>query len=469
MFVDSGRAELFRKVNFQTALAVPIFSSNSVSPACVLCCYSYVRTGSVPFVLRFVQQALRLLWDGLDKVEPHESVGRELWQDVAPADLGEMAADVEMQQHFMVKKRPRAAISSIVPGDDPESSLSRQLGALDTPSGIPSTNSIYTGQHGYSPTVGPSEEPVSPELNAALPSIGLETLNNVHSHIQNAVNSVAEAIPFPVHKHVSTNTQDSKRAHVLGPSNAAPAGHTYGQAASTTIYNYAGNQYSEHSAPAPLPAPRPLPLPNQLVAHPPPPAATNSQQQHDEYQQQPTLLYHANQNQQIHQTMVQPDMQQQPVYVYQPEHINQMQQPISQHDQHQQYFVHQTDINQTMAAPINPSTSSVHFDHTYSSNIQTMPTAMSQAPPAAAPMASVPTNQISARGISFAQPQPVHSNAVSPTPIAEGSIPNAQNHVALSASMPYCLSASNDSAPPVSAGGKVRIRLCTFFLILARL
>jgi hypothetical protein len=54
-----------------------------------------------------VQQALRLLWTGLDKVEPHQSIGKEMWKDVAPADLGEMAADVEMQHAFLQKKRRR--------------------------------------------------------------------------------------------------------------------------------------------------------------------------------------------------------------------------------------------------------------------------------------------------------------------------------------------------------------------------
>lgn len=64
----------------------------------------------MPFVLNFVQKAVRLLWSGLDRiVDPHESVGKELWKDVGPADLGEMAADVEMQKAFIGKKRPRGA------------------------------------------------------------------------------------------------------------------------------------------------------------------------------------------------------------------------------------------------------------------------------------------------------------------------------------------------------------------------
>lgn len=112
--MDSARAAAFGYAKIQTAFAIPVFSARTASPACVVCCYSLVRSDSVPCVLRFVQQALRLLWDGLDKVEPHESVGVELWRDVAPADLGEMAADIEMQQHFLKKKRPLESISAIV-------------------------------------------------------------------------------------------------------------------------------------------------------------------------------------------------------------------------------------------------------------------------------------------------------------------------------------------------------------------
>lgn len=105
--MDSVRSAAFAKAKIRTALAVPIFSSGNISPTCVVCCYSLVRAEAVPAVLRFVQQALRLLWTGLDKVEPHQSIGKDMWKDVAPADLGEMAADVEMQHAFLQKKRRR--------------------------------------------------------------------------------------------------------------------------------------------------------------------------------------------------------------------------------------------------------------------------------------------------------------------------------------------------------------------------
>ena len=76
-------------------------------PSCVMCFYSLLRVDAVPFVLRFIQQALRLLWVGLDNIEPHEGISRELWETVAPADLGEMAADTEMQSAFISRKRRR--------------------------------------------------------------------------------------------------------------------------------------------------------------------------------------------------------------------------------------------------------------------------------------------------------------------------------------------------------------------------
>ncbi|KAL3822247.1 hypothetical protein ACHAXA_005880 [Cyclostephanos tholiformis] len=108
LIYDNSRRHALESCKIDTALAVPIFSAYDVSPSCVLCFYSLLPAESVPFVLNFVQKAVRLLWSGLDRVvNPHESVGKELWKGVGPADLGEMAADVEMQKAFIGKKRPR--------------------------------------------------------------------------------------------------------------------------------------------------------------------------------------------------------------------------------------------------------------------------------------------------------------------------------------------------------------------------
>ena len=117
-FSDSVRRHLLQEANVETVLAVPVFSGRSKSPAFVFCCYSFVRSGSVPFVLKFVQQALQLLWGGLDNVQPHRSAGEDIWKNVAPADLGEMAADIEMHEHFMFKKRPIGAISDYAESQD---------------------------------------------------------------------------------------------------------------------------------------------------------------------------------------------------------------------------------------------------------------------------------------------------------------------------------------------------------------
>ena len=92
-------------------MAVPIFSNPNKSPRCVLCCYARVKFDSVSFVQKFVQHALRILWLGLDNMQPQESRESGLWHDVAPADLGEMAADYEMQNAFHKKKRPIQDIS----------------------------------------------------------------------------------------------------------------------------------------------------------------------------------------------------------------------------------------------------------------------------------------------------------------------------------------------------------------------
>jgi len=101
---DRERAEAFTRANVKTMFAVPIYSPNNANPCGVFCCYSLIRNDQVPFLLKFVQQALRTLWMGLDHLEPNKHIDKNLWKDVAPADLGEMAADIEMQKAFYHKK-----------------------------------------------------------------------------------------------------------------------------------------------------------------------------------------------------------------------------------------------------------------------------------------------------------------------------------------------------------------------------
>ena len=220
VFVDKGRAEVFKKAKIQTAFAVPIVMSDRATPVGVVCCYSMIQSGSVPFVLRFVQQALHLLWSGLDKVHPHESVGKEMWQDVGPADLGEMAADVEMQHHFFNKKRPRS--DSIVelgdvphPGpsqSDESTQLQSQFKKFDfnnheDDAGLANAQPTYEMQRDEELYFKPD-----PKMNA-------QAYQAFQNHIKEAVRQVGEALPFS-HHHVTTTQDGSKRAHVGSPPKA---------------------------------------------------------------------------------------------------------------------------------------------------------------------------------------------------------------------------------------------------------
>jgi hypothetical protein len=230
VIVDSARAPAFEKAKIKTALAVPIFSSGAVSPACVLCCYSLVRAEAVPTVLRFVQQALRLLWTGLDKIEPHQSIGKDRWKDVAPADLGEMAADVEMQHAFLRKKRPHNFISAspekfsapmtvaAATARERSSSLSEQLHTIELVRPIPESapsQSILSAQMqqlGVSPRSGNVSVPTQPQV---LLTNHPETFSIIQSHLQDAVRSIGSAVPYSEHQHLDTNRDGTKRAHVV--------------------------------------------------------------------------------------------------------------------------------------------------------------------------------------------------------------------------------------------------------------
>ena len=203
VFMDPQRAQAFCDANIKTVLAVPVFSGKQSLPTCVVACYSLVRSGSVPFVLRFVQQALRLLWDGLEGVKPHESVCRNIWNDVAPADLGEMAADVEMQQHFMSKKRPYRQISEVEQSQSPEEA------AAERPA--------YSSTRMHSIRMPDGEIVTVPlQLSDVMPSQPEQKIQyqKVQSHLVDALKSVGNAVPFD---HVATNQEGTKRAHIMGP------------------------------------------------------------------------------------------------------------------------------------------------------------------------------------------------------------------------------------------------------------
>mmetsp|Transcript_16660 Transcript_16660/g.47808 ORF Transcript_16660/g.47808 Transcript_16660/m.47808 type:complete len:1149 (-) Transcript_16660:246-3692(-) len=238
VFIDTDRASAFEYAKILTALAVPIHSAGTVTPSCVICCYSLVRSVSVPFVLKFVQQALRLLWDGLDRVDPHESVGRRLWSDVAPADLGEMAADVEMQKAFLSKKRPRDSISSssdppqqnssgiVYTGTDAaghgrKSSLALQLEALQVPGDVEGKETFAAKSPSSNPSVlGLAPAPVLPDHfmpstnDVHAPALDQQRVLAMKTQVQEAVRSIDNAVLWSSHKAVATNQEGTKRAHI---------------------------------------------------------------------------------------------------------------------------------------------------------------------------------------------------------------------------------------------------------------
>jgi len=210
VIVDSERSGIFDNAAIRTALAIPIFSDQSEVPACVVCYYSILRTDAVPVVLRFVEQALRLLWDGLERIEPHESVGKQLWRDVAPADLGEMAADLEMQQEFLRKKRPRDIITSseqlkFDKNRERSSSLSLQLQALN----MPNQNVPLQNQSGYKEdtTIISMSQGAQPPPSRQMDAMG--------THQNDAPPSATTAPQWNTHQHMSTNAEGSKRAHIV--------------------------------------------------------------------------------------------------------------------------------------------------------------------------------------------------------------------------------------------------------------
>jgi hypothetical protein len=225
VIVDSERSGIFDNASIRTALAIPIFSDQSEVPACVVCYYSILRTDAVPVVLRFLQQALRLLWDGLEKIEPHESVGKELWREVAPADLGEMAADLEMQQEFLRKKRPREMMSPtekphrLETSRDRSSSLSLQLQSLNLPNqNVPFQSQIVWTEERTVSATAVAEPPIA-DGTVRTPTQNQQTpvpSTSVPIQQQDSVRYVETTIPWNTNQHVSTNAEGSKRAHIGG-------------------------------------------------------------------------------------------------------------------------------------------------------------------------------------------------------------------------------------------------------------
>jgi hypothetical protein len=250
VFVDPGRSIAFTRARIQTVLAVPVFTGKEGMPSFVVAFYSLVRSGSVPFVLRFVQQALRLLWDGLEKIKPHESIEEHLWHQIEPADLGEMAADLEMQQTFLSRKR-RHETFSLCDKDEID-----RNNATTEPSGNTSI-SENTSDDRQTNLLASSLQHIT------LPSGEIITvplqLDENYVHNPELMRFDAESILQAPHKYVAviplahtsayTKEDGSKRAHV-----------TVGQALVSSTLNQQPNTM-------PQPMLNPLPMPCRFPTH----------------------------------------------------------------------------------------------------------------------------------------------------------------------------------------------------------
>lgn len=192
---DQERRQAFEKAGIQTALAVPVAN-------CVLCCYSLVRTDPVPFVLKFLQQALRLLWVGLDNVDQPQ-VGQEIWKEVGPTDLGEMAADLEMHHEFLRKKRPHSVMQIDEIGRDRSESLALQF---DTLSSSPSQMNVPISSNSQF-CIEPYQEvePASIVYVSQNPIV----IDDFQNHMRDALQAVGQAVPWAV-----TNAEGTKRVHM---------------------------------------------------------------------------------------------------------------------------------------------------------------------------------------------------------------------------------------------------------------
>jgi hypothetical protein len=111
---DKTRAQLFDKIDVNTILAVPIIGGSDMLPKFVVCFYSRDVVECVPYALRFVQQAVKLIWSEVKfegevgEFAPTDA-GERVWQDVRLNDLGEIAANIEQQQQFTKKRNYEAS------------------------------------------------------------------------------------------------------------------------------------------------------------------------------------------------------------------------------------------------------------------------------------------------------------------------------------------------------------------------
>jgi len=432
-FADAGRKNFFNQVRLETALAVPVFHGKSPKPSFVFSCYAFVRSETVPFVLKFVQQALGLLWKGLDQIQPHEAIEDRLWKDVAPADLGEMAADIEMHQHFLEKKRPYEQVNqegtnaAAAAAAAPSSRI--RFDSMGSFSGTPAVNSIYTGAgDATSPTLEPIEVSYQSQQQAPVAPAPIQfqpfqlNVPNSSRDGQNGQQNYQDMFP---------GEHRAKRARSLSSQGIL-------------IQPLINSPRQGITTASPLMSPMPLPSPavvlissnhgSRPMQQPRPPQQQQQQQQH---QQQDYQNQYSNQG--MSSATQQRVQQQQP---QQFQFSNQGQSTVSITQLPDQA----SELAQNFAAS--------YQQQQQHQNEQVNPTPLSARNNNNNNMSAIPTNQISATGISFAVPPNAASKGAS---VVQNSLPAGSNVVG----MQFCLPVGQAMASvPAPSGKPCRIKGC---------
>ena len=230
-----------------------------------------VTSDSESFILKFLSQALRSLWVGLDNVEPHESIDKKAWNSVAPADLGEMAADREMQSAFYKRKRSHDMIDNNSPtrqvNIDGErsssrlrsSSLAMQLSAIQEGRGkIPQPThehqNMYQGNNSYNqsnqiqfPSNNDSQVPLKQEvvpLTGSTQQMFQSETSQSHLYLNRAANGTIDtsyqASMEYQNQNVLQQEQNAART-IIDAINARVQNNTQTQTKSSNIYQSGNN------------------------------------------------------------------------------------------------------------------------------------------------------------------------------------------------------------------------------------
>lgn len=283
---DPERASAFHHSQIRTALAVPL--ANKV----VICFYSLVRTDAVPFVLRFVTQALSLLWQGLDSAMPSGTASSNnndtmnsssFWNEVGPSDLGEMAADLEMHQEFLSKnKRSHSFMTDPSPGGSKNNKSSNisSLQIQDVTDNYPSQPISSNSRFSIEPYHEDDEN--SDEANNSNTITNGKTVSespSAQASLEQHQQQGDKITPW-----ASTN---SKRTHLAAPPGVAGAALIFSPSTAPLA------PLQGTSNPNNLFHMIPLQMPNQLPNHivPPPQAVTSMSHANHTSEQQPSAQH----------------------------------------------------------------------------------------------------------------------------------------------------------------------------------